>query len=185
LALILASKEAAYKSLSKQVAECRHFVPKQFVTEIENHDPVRFGKKLSVLYRGMQTEVSIFAEERWVHAVTLTPTMRIHWTVRAIEKCSLGDRKASSESEAVRLLANALLEELCVEDLSLRFEGRVPRLEHKSGRYAGADVSLAHHGAFAAAAIAWPACGPQFQPKGDADFAEMKNSEALCSICTA
>ena len=184
LALIWASKEAAYKLLSKYLPEC-HFVPRQFVIEIEKRDAVQFDKKLSVLYRGVQTEVSIFTEERWLHAVTLVPAMKIRWMVREIEKCSLRGRKASSESEAVRFLAKELLEELCLEELSLQFEGRVPKLKHNDGCYAGVDVSLAHHGAFAAAAIAWPACCSESQPWGDADFAEIRNSEAVCSTCTA
>jgi hypothetical protein len=111
--------------------------------------------------------------------------MKIHWTVREIENCSLRGRKARSESEAVRFLANELLDELCMENLSLQFEGRVPKLRHESGCYAEADVSLAHHGAFAAAAVAWPACRPQSQSWRDAGFAEMKNSEAVCFTCTA
>jgi hypothetical protein len=69
--------------------------------------------------------------------------------------------------------------------LNLQFEGRVPKLRHKDGRYAGADVSLAHHGAFAAAAIAWPACCSKSQLWCHAGFAKMKNSEAVCFTCTA
>jgi phosphopantetheinyl transferase (holo-ACP synthase) len=184
LALIWAAKEAAYKVFSKQKAPC-HFVPRQFVTQIENCDRARIDQKLSILYAGVQTEVSIFVAERWVHAVAAFPAMKIHWAVREIEKCFLGSRKASNESEAVRFLANALLGELGLQDVSLQFDGRIPKLVREHGGYTGMEVSLAHHGAFAAAAIAWPACGPLCQPWSNTGFAEMKTSEAVCSTCTA
>jgi phosphopantetheinyl transferase (holo-ACP synthase) len=184
LASIWASKEATYKLFSKRTAQCR-FVPRQFVAQIENRDPVRIDQKLSILYAGVHTEVSLFAEERWVHAVAAFPAMKIHWTVREIEKCFCGCGKTSSESEAVRFLANYLLEELGLQDVSLQFEGRVPKLSRESDAGPGMDVSLSHHGAFAAAAIAWPASRPVSTRWDDRGFAEIKSWEAVCSTCTA
>lgn len=183
LALIWASKEAAYKAFSKQLPEC-HFVPKEFVIQMEHRDPVEINQKLSILYAGVQTEVAIFAEERWVHAVAAFPGMQIHWAVREIEECFLGTRKASSESEAVRFLANALIAELGLQDVSLQFDGRVPKLKRKGGSSAGMDVSLSHDGAFAAAAIAWPVSRTVRAPWDNTGFAEIKSSEAVCSTCT-
>jgi phosphopantetheinyl transferase (holo-ACP synthase) len=184
LALIWASKEAAYKAFSKQLPEC-HFVPREFVIQVEHRDPIEINQKLSILYAGLQTEVSIFAKEGWVHAVAAFPGMRIRWAVREIEECFLGDRKASSESEAVRFLANALIEELGLQDASLQFDGRVPKLTRKGGGSAGIDVSLSHDGAFAAAAIGWPLVRRVGTPWDETDFAETKSSEAICSTCTA
>lgn len=184
LALTWASKEAAYKLFSKQSARC-HFVPRQFVTQIENCDPVQIDQKLLIRYAGMQTEVSIFAEQSWVHAVAADPGMKIHWTVREIDKCFLGSRKAVGESEAVRFLSNALLEELGLDDASLQFDGRVPKLVCRGGGFSGMDISLAHHGAFAAAAIAWPAGRRASQYGDDAGSATAKSLEAVCSTCTA
>lgn len=184
LAVVWAAKEAAYKLMAKQFPQCR-FIPRQFVVQIENRDPARFDQNLSILYAGVQTEVSLFAEERWVHAVAVASLMKVHWVVREIEKCFLGSRQANNESEAVRFLANGLLEELGVRDVSLQFDGKVPKLKRKDGSHSGMDVSLAHHGAFAAAAITWPGCYPQSRIFEDAGFAEMKNSEAACFTFTA
>ena len=184
LAIIWAAKEAAYKLQSRRLAEC-HFVPRHFVTQIETHDHACFDKKLSVLYSGLQTQVSIFAEERWIHAVAAAPAMKVYWKVCEIKEGFVGGQKASSESEAVRFLANSLLEELGLRDLRLQFEGRIPRVKHKGGEDAGVDVSLAHHGAFAAAAVGWPSSLPVAQPKASADLAEIKASEVVCSTCIA
>jgi phosphopantetheinyl transferase (holo-ACP synthase) len=184
LASIWASKEAAYKLLSKQL-ELPHFVPHQFVAQVENHEGAQIYQKLSILYRGVQADVSILSTERWVHAVAVLPSMKIKWTVGEIEKCFFGSRKASTESEAVRFLAHALLAQLGPQDVTLQFEGRVPQLKRKGGGHSGMYVSLSHHGAFAAAAIAWPACGPVPESSDDARLALAKNSEAVCSTCTA
>jgi phosphopantetheinyl transferase (holo-ACP synthase) len=183
LAAFWASKEAAYKLFSKQLARCR-FVPRQYVSQIENRDPAHIDEKLSILYADVQTEVSIFAGERWVHAVAASPAMRVHWKVREIEKCFVGNRKTSSESEAVRSLANDLLDELGLQDMRLLFDGRVPKLKHKGMNQSGFDVSLSHHGAFAAAAIAWPASYRRPLMSDDLDFAQTMLSEAVCSTCT-
>lgn len=184
LATTWAAKEAAYKLLSKQLPHC-HFVPRQFVTHIGGRDPHQIDKSLSVLYAGVLTQVSIFLDENWVHAIAAFPTTQVHWTVREIENCSFGGRKARSESEAVRFLAYALLEELGLQDLSLQFNGRVPMLKHPVASHAAADdVSLSHHGAFAAAAIARPACPPQSPRQHDTGFEDVMDSEAVCSICT-
>lgn len=183
LALVWACKEAAYKLFSKQL-KC-HFVPSQFAIQIEDRDPVLVDKKLSVLYAGAQTEVSLFAEELWVHAVAISPGMRIHWAVREIEKCFAGRHRASHESEAVRSLANALLDDLGLRDVNLQFEGRIPQLRRKGGGQAGIDVSLAHHGEFAAAAIAWPACYVLSRRWDEASFVEGADLEVVCSTCTA
>lgn len=184
LASIWVSKEAAYKLFSKQL-ELPHFVPHQFVAQVENHDSARIYQKLSILYRGVQADVSILSTERWVHAVAVLPSMKIKWAVCEIEKCFFGSRKAGSESEAVRFLAYALLDEVGLQDVTLEFEGRVPKLKRKGGGHSGMHVSLSHHGAFAAAAIACPACGLISESSDDACLALAKNSEAVCSTCTA
>jgi phosphopantetheinyl transferase (holo-ACP synthase) len=184
LAVIWASKEAAYKMFSKQSAPC-HFVPRHFVAQIGDRDPVRIDEKLSVLYCGVRAEVSIFSKEKWVHAAAVSSPMNIHWLVREIEHCFFERRKARSESEAVRFLVKALLDELGLRDLSLQFDGRVPRLMRNDGGHSGTDVSLSHHGAFAAAAVAWPAHGRPSPSWVDAGFEGTRNLEAVCFTCTA
>jgi len=183
LAVMWSAKEATYKLLSKQLPRCR-FVPRQFVTQIENLDPVQIDRKLTILYAGMQIEVSICVKDKWVNAVASAPSTIVHWKVSEIERCFLNGRKASSESKAVRFLAKALLNEVGLNDVSLQFDGRVPKLRRKAGEPAGMDVSLAHHGAFVAAAIAWPVGGLASQPVHDAGFTGAKSSEAVCSTCT-
>jgi len=184
LAVLWASKEATYKLHSKDLGLC-HFVPMQFAAEIENSDPARIDEKLSVLHAGVHTEVSLFANDCWVHAVATASVVRVDWRVWEIEKCMRGAGRASSESESVRFLARALLDELGLEDVSLQFDGRVPRLKRKDGSRAEMDVSLSHHGAYAAVAIAWPSCRIDSRTWDEAGFAAMKSSEAVCSTCTA
>lgn len=125
LATIWASKEAAYKLFSKQL-ELPHFVPNQFEIQVEECDFGRMDKKLSIRFRGMQAEISIFSEEKWVHAVAALPAMRICWAARETEGCFPDGRKARGETEAVRFLARDLIDDLNLRDVRLHFEGRVP-----------------------------------------------------------
>jgi phosphopantetheinyl transferase (holo-ACP synthase) len=184
LALVWASKEAAYKRFSKQFTQC-HFVPREFAIQMENQDPARIDRKLSILYKDLQTEVSIVWENRWVHAVASPAATKILFAVREIDRCFLGSRRASNESEAVRFLANDLLEQISARDVSLQFEGRVPKLKNKDGDLSGMDVSLAHHGAFAAAAIAWPMQSLGSLLCEGANSKETTVSEAVCFTCIA
>ena len=182
LATTWASKEAAYKLFSKQF-EISHFVPKQFEIQIEERDFGQIDKKLSIRFRGMQAEISIFSKEKWVHAVATLPAMRIRWAARETERCFPDGRKARDESEAVRLLARDLLDGLHLHGVCLQFDGRVPRLVREDGGNSGMDISLSHHGAFVAAAVAWPAGGTVSRQLDNDGFALTTNSEAVCSTC--
>jgi len=192
LAVIWAAKEAAYKLLSKRLA-LEHFVPKRYVAQSENQAGQGIGNSLLIVYGRTQSEVAIFVEEKWVHAVASSPGMEVRWKVCEIAGCSLEGRRASNESEAVRFLAKSLLEEIALIDVILQFDGRIPQLRSRSRSGSGSgsgsavnlDVSLAHHGAFAAAAISVPAGRSWSQDRESASFKTTPSSEAVCSTFTA
>jgi len=183
LAMLWACKEASYKSLGKQFRGW-HFVPRRFEAQLEEYDPAKIDKKLSILCMGVQTELRIFAAQGWVHAVTAPPGMQVRWKVREMEERSLGGRKAPGESEAVRFLARELLDELGWREVTLQFDQRIPVLRDDEGKQTRVEVSLAHHGAFAAAAVAWPTCDAASMV-GQEVGSTATSPEALCSTCIA
>jgi phosphopantetheinyl transferase len=184
LASIWAAKEATFKFLSKQLA-LRHFVPSKFELQVEDFDDVRLEQKVSIFYDGLKAEAVIFSTENWVHAVTTSPAMEINWQVREIDKCFFGSRKASNESEAVRYLTRSLLDKLGLQDVSLRFNGRIPKLECENIDNFPKFVSLSHHGNYAAVALGWPATLPSPLSMSCRNFVESKPPEAVCFTCTA
>lgn len=181
LAIIWASKEASYKLLSKQLVR-RSFVPGEFVTHWDARAVLDSEADCLVTHAGDRANVSISITETWVHAVaTQHQNDSVHWIVRDIEKCSLHGCKACGESEAARILATELLSNHGHRDTVLEFVGRVPLLRRPNGAHAVIGISLSHHGAFAAAAIAWPSTEKQTHRR----FAEGQGSEGMCSTCTA
>jgi phosphopantetheinyl transferase (holo-ACP synthase) len=185
LAIVWASKEAAYKLHSKQFAPCR-FVPRQFVTDIDNRVELKSNGKLIVTYAEMRTSVEILVTKRWVHAVArCSEGTVLRWAVREIEQCFLDGRQARGESEAVRFLAAELLLNFGHKDLSLEFAGKIPRVMRKTGGHAGIDISLSHHGAFAGAAVAWPLDKASLYTQSNCRFLEHSAPEGLCSTFTA
>jgi phosphopantetheine--protein transferase-like protein len=184
LASIWAAKEAAFKFFSKQLT-LQHFVPNQFEVQFENTSGTGTEQKVSILYDGLKTEAAIFSAENWVHAITTSPAMEIDWQVREIDKCFFGSRKASNESEAVRYLTRSLLDKLGLQDVSLRFNGRIPKLESENTDDFPKFVSLSHHGKYAAVALGWPAHLASPPSTSCRNFVESRPPEAVCFTCTA
>lgn len=180
LAAVWASKEAAYKLVSKQFLNCR-FVPRNFVTQFEDEVLLSSDAELVVTYAELRANVQIALTERWVHAVaTFSETTVVHWAVREIEKCIPHGELARAESEAVRYLATDLLSTCGKRGLTLRFSGRIPRLSGDE-----MDISLSHHGAFAGAAIAWHMKKDSLNKEDCFPSAGALFSEGTCSTCTA
>lgn len=154
LAFVWASKEAAYKLVSRD-AKLRHFVPREFVTDFDRRKSQDSCDELRVSYGPSQIRVTIFETARWVHAIAISSDNNgLHWRVQEIRKPAFLEITPSDESEAVRQLAKELLKECGWKSVSLDFEGKIPTLRQDmlGGKKA---ISLAHHGGFVAAAIAW------------------------------
>lgn len=182
LCVLWAAKEAAYKFFSKQLMACR-FVPRRFEVQMEGCDPARIDKKLSILYADMQSYAFIFTTARWVHAIATLGDENVRWAVRENPNFSPGWRRVLQESEAVRALAKSLVDKIPMNDAVLTFEGRIPQLRRGNGDATGMGVSLSHHGAFVAAAIAWPTALSDRQI-GMAPLT-LNETEDFCSIYTA
>lgn len=183
LAIIWASKEAAYKLLSKQLVRCS-FIPEEFVTHLDARVVPHSKANCLVAHAGARANVSICMTEAWVHAVaTQHHDDVVHWIVRDIEKCYSPGCKTCYESEAARILATELLSNHGHEDTVVEFVGRVPTLRAQSGVPAGIGISLSHHGAFASAAIAWPSGENSPQRQMRRHFAATSVSEGMCSTC--
>ena len=184
LASLWAAKEAGYKFFSKRLG-LRSFVPRKFELEVEDFEEERQKQRVGIFYDALRTEVTIFSAENWVHAVTTSPTMEINWQVCEIDKCFLENRKASDESEAVRYLTRSLLDELGLQDVSLWFDGRIPKLKSENTEDFPKFVSLSHHGRYAAVALGWLAHLPSPPSASCRNFVESGPLEAVCFTCTA
>jgi phosphopantetheinyl transferase (holo-ACP synthase) len=179
LAAVWAAKEAAYKLMAKQSGAV-HFVPRQFIVQCDESVLWSPATDLTVTHCGTEARVSIASTERWVHAtVTDACDTEVRWSVCETKRLS----RRGNESEAVRSLAAHLLCDFAQGNSRLEFVGRVPVAVGKDGRSANLDISLSHHGAFAAAAIAWHSAPPAPIAEGQCDQAS--RSEDVCSICTA
>jgi phosphopantetheinyl transferase (holo-ACP synthase) len=182
LCVLWAAKEAAYKFFSRQLMACR-FVPRRFEVQMEGCDPARIDKKLSILYADMQSYASIFTTDRWVHAIATLGDENVRWAVRENQNFSRGWPRVLQESEAVRALAKSLVDKIPMNDVVLTFEGRIPQLRRRNGDATGMEVSLSHHGAFVAAAIAWPRALSDRQIR--VAPLTLNETEDFCSIYTA
>jgi phosphopantetheinyl transferase (holo-ACP synthase) len=185
LAIIWASKEAAYKLFSRGAAGL-HFVPRSFVTslrgEISNASPI----ELWVLYGDAQARVKVDFNDQWVHATaTFTTNTIVRWRVRRFAGPNSPGNWAFAESEGVRRLVKEMLLESSCKDIRLEFTGKIPTLAGTPGDNTEMGVSLSHHGAFVAAAIGWFPASFGTNPMGDCSFMESKSSGATCFTCTA
>lgn len=185
LAVVWASKEAAYKLFSKQRASgC--FVPRQFVTQPQNEMPFDYGVRVRVTYSGNEAAVAICGTNQWIHAIaTLEQDLVVRWMVKNIAIDIPAYIRARNESEAARSLARQLLLMCGLDDAELRFVGRIPMVRRKVLAYGEIGISLSHHGAFVSAAIALPPTRI-FQPRQmNHDISQVSSGEAVCSTCMA
>jgi phosphopantetheinyl transferase (holo-ACP synthase) len=185
LAVVWASKEAAYKLLVQEGIDCK-FVPRQFVTDFKDRSETCSGFKFAVHYCGIRRIVTIATTKSWVHAVAISPEDSIvRWVVGKMESCHPRWGQSLNESNVVRRLATGLLSDSGQENVVLEFRERVPVLRCKAGGPAGIGMSLSHHGAFAAAAIAW-APGPESRKQPVVHcFTETSALEGMCSTYIA
>ncbi len=185
LAILWASKEAVYKLLVQEGIGCK-FIPRDFVTAFEKRTETPPGWEFPVSYRGICCKVVVAVTSKWVHAIATIPAhCVVRWTVREFESSCSSGHKTSDESVAARRLAADLLSGSGHDDVVLAFQGRVPMLM-RNGENAGIGISLSHHGAFAAAAIAWiSGSSPRPSRPVDRDPSIASASEEMCSTCTA
>lgn len=183
LAVAWASKEAAYKLFSKQLAR-RCFVPRQFVARAENGTSLDSTSGVRITYEGIEAVVAICSTGQWVHAIaTLFEDQIVRWAVKNIERGSAPGARAKYESQAVRFLAKQLLQRCGLEDAELEFAGRVPTVRRKEQLCGEIGISLSHHGAFAGAVIAWPSNESLRPQRMDHKISEISSREAVCSTC--
>lgn len=184
LAALWAAKEASYKLMAKKTK--RYFVPRQFAVRFGNPDRRTAAETALVTYGGIVTRVELSLTESWVHAIAFSAEIQVVcWSIREIGRCFCNDRQERNESEVARSLAAELAARYCQEDLQLDFDGSIPVLTLKSGDRAGFDVSLSHHGKFAAVGVAWPIAEncpimADSEPRGYAPA-----QEETCFTCTA
>jgi phosphopantetheine--protein transferase-like protein len=185
LAVVWASKEAAYKLFSKQIPR-RCFVPRQFATWTENGTPLDSASELRVTHAGIQAKVTIVSTDQWVHAIaTLFEGLVVRWTVQNIERFFPYHTRAKSESDAVRFLARQLLFTCGLQDAELEFVGRVPTVRRSGRDCKEIGISLSHHGAFASAVITLPDGESSPAQRMNHSFLEVSSWEAVCSTCMA
>lgn len=177
MAIVWAIKEASYKLFSKESGYF-HFVPRQFVTEIDETVFID-GGKVVVIHKNQAVDVQVSVTKHWVHAVAGTAEDKnAGWGVRKIHGSEGGE--TIDESQAARLLAAELLLQFCGEHFVLSFAEKIPTVTKRSGEHAAIGISLSHHGAFAAAAIAWR---DPVSPGGNSS--NQIAPEGLCSTFTA
>ena len=160
-----AAKEAAYKAAKKRDPRTV-FSPRRFVVALR---PARDGGLEGAVRHGrlrLAVRVEVGADAAWVHALAGDPLPEPGALCAGLLELAPDEADAG---RAVRDAARrALAPRLGVDPGGLVFvrEGRVPRLR-LHGAPAAVDVSLSHHGRFAAfAAAPLPAAGaPQvFRP---------------------
>jgi phosphopantetheinyl transferase (holo-ACP synthase) len=184
LAVVWAAKEAAYKLISRMRPDC-HFVPRHFATQFEDSQDRDAALEGRVAFEELDVRVRVSITPRWVHAVaTFEAPLAIRLAVAPVEEYCVSGSSAQRESAAVRKLAKDLLEQSGLVGATIANKGKIPSVVSDRGD-ANISLSLSHHGAFVAAAIAWP-CG-RVVDKTQVDFtAELQvPSEEVCSTCTA
>lgn len=154
LAAVWAAKEAAYKLASRN-SSLRHFVPRNFATDIARRGISRAFDVLRISYAGTELSVAIFETGQWLHAVATFPPCQLHWRVQEIHNPPLGIITPRDESDIARHLARELICECGLKDANLEFAGRIPVLHRERLLVGEAAISLSHHGRFVAAALAW------------------------------
>jgi phosphopantetheinyl transferase (holo-ACP synthase) len=158
LAVIWAAKEAAFKLMSQKFNR-EHFVPRDFVAALDDWK-CSAASDFTMICDGVCSRIRVTVNDFWVHAVaTLPGDYLVRWQVAEMtEVCSRDDvarteSVAQSESQAARVVARKLLAQNARQG-ALEFVGRIPRVKQASGNSQTA-ISLSHHGAYVAAAIAW------------------------------
>jgi phosphopantetheinyl transferase (holo-ACP synthase) len=186
LAMVWASKEATYKLVAKTEGIRRHFVPREFVLDVDRFKESNRKCRSKVSHKGVEARIEITVAERCVHAVaTLRESRLVWWGVRELEQQYLDYRQARVESEAVRTLAGELLTKYGESDLVLEFLGRIPIVRRKSGGYAGMGISLSHHGAFVAVALARSIARYSVEKQLGNRLVENSSQGVMCSTSTA
>lgn len=178
LAAVWAAKEAAYKLVSRN-SNLRHFVPRDFATDIACRGSRSGYDELRVSYGGTHASVTIFGTGQWVHALAaFRQCSEVHWKVQEIHEPPFGIITPRDESDISRQLARELLYECGLKDACLDFVGRIPML-HQVGPFGSeAAISLSHHGRFVAAALAWNSGESQKQSKATGNLAVSSSSRA-------
>ena len=155
LAEVWTAKEAAYKLVSRN-SGLRHFVPRDFVTDIVERGPRSAYDELQVSFNGKKAKVTTFGTAQWLHAVAVfADCCYLHWKVQEIHKPPFGIITPSDESDIARQLARDLLHECGLKKVSLSPTGKIPTAVQDGSCDREMAISLSHHGAFVAAAIAW------------------------------
>jgi len=155
LASVWAAKEAAYKLISRS-SSLRHFVPRDFATDIAELSPGSVYDQLQVSCNGKRAKVTTFATEQWLHAVAVfADSCHLHWKVQEIHKPPFGIITPADESDIARQLARDLLSESGLKNASLDFVEGIPTLREGGTGSVGKAMSLSHHGRFVAAALGW------------------------------
>lgn len=178
LTAVWAAKEAAYKLLSRN-ANLRHFVPRDFATDIPYRHSPGGPDELRVSYNGTRVNVAIFDTGEWLHALaTLPQCLDLHWKVQEIHTPPSGIITPRDESDIARQLARELLCKSGLKDARMDFVGRIPMLHQ--GRLLGSEaaISLSHHGRFVAAALAWDSGESQKQTESLGNLAVVMSSRA-------
>jgi len=185
LAVMWASKEATYKLLSRHL-NLHHFVPREFVTNLDSCTSLHSCAELQVCYGKDQATVTTFLNERWVHAVaTVSGSDDLHWRVQEMHKSPFHEITPRDESEAARRLAKELLLKCGWKNVVLDFVGKAPTLKQEGENGAEMGISLSHHGAFVAVAIAWSSSNPGRHEGVAYDSMVRPPSGEACSTCTA
>lgn len=178
LAAVWAAKEAAYKLVSRN-SNLRHFVPRDFTTDVACRG-LRSGlDELQVSYTGTAAIVAIYQTGQWLHAVaTFSRDCQLHWKVQEIHHPPFGVITPQDESDIARQLARELLCKCGLKDARIDFVGRIPMLHQ--GRLLGGEaaISLSHHGRFVAAVLAWDSGEPQKQTETLGNLAVGTSSRA-------
>jgi phosphopantetheinyl transferase (holo-ACP synthase) len=182
LAIVWAAKEAAFKLISQKFGRA-HFVPRDFVAAL-HHQELDTGADFTMSSGGVSSRISVTTNECWVHAVaTLPGDYFLRWRVEEMSGYCSSNAAARAESQAVRHLARKLLDESGREGV-LEFFGRVPRVK-KASTASETVISLSHHGAYVAAAIAWRSEGRRGTPDGQLAFRGGIMMGGKCSTCMA
>lgn len=184
LAVLWAAKEAAYKLISRTQTDC-HFVPRHFVTEFDDSGDWNAAVEGRVAFEELDATVRVSITPRWVHAVaTFETPLAVCWGVAPIEEYCVSGSSAQRESAAVRQLAKHLIEQAGLVGATLTHGGKIPSVV-SDREDANIGLSLSHHGAFVAAAIAWPCGGVVETTQVDFTAESHGPSEEVCSTCTA
>ena len=151
LCAIWAAKEAAFKFFSKQ-GLVSHFIPRQFLTDF-SVQTVEAEVDGAVTYCSRTVQVRLQRASQWVHAIVADcEANSVFGRVVAIQQDGFPCHE--TESAAARKAAAELLASLEEPEMVLTYSGCIPYLRLANGSPSHLDVSLSHHGRFAAAAVA-------------------------------